>query len=904
MRTPIPQRPARWLGLSSLVLAAILLVLALAPREAAGRPDGPAWLTLANGDDVRRLTRAGDTIWAATYAGGAVHWDARGGYRQYLYPQEGLASNDVRAVAVHDGHTWFATTRGLSALSASGQWTTYTTASTAGGLPSNDVTALASAPDGSLWVGAQQQWDGRAWGGGGVARLKDGAWQAYTPSEGLATTNVTDVAVTPSGQVWVVGQPYRVWVPPTDVAPGYWQANGGGASVFDGQRWIAFQRQDDDPSALPNTNVVWAVSVDTAGRAWFATSAGLLMLGPQGWRSWRVTGGAPAANPVTAVAAAPDGRVWMAVTDPSGIGLSLTILDPRGTPDDPADDSLINIPSTQFPARTVQAILPVEAGGDGGAWLGLRDASGNGGGVVRVDAAGAVRETRQTVGLRSNYISALGAGPDGSLWVGTGAVEQRGKGRGLSILGPDGSWSHYDSTGYLNPPVATLSRAGSRGDTFLYVPWTDEASVQAALPSQRFVVGAAVTQYTYSAFYPLGNEGLLVISPSLAADTPAGAALTPVVQTVGSNDIAAITFDRDGAAWVAARGGRLKPDLSDYADGGLSRYTLSSGGPIGYPRENWKLYRAQPQGLVTNDLSAVAAAPDGRIWAGTGSLRDGIGQGLAVLDPRSGVWSHYGALDGLGSNVVTGVVAAPEGDVWIATGPYWLEGDRYPGGVALWRNGAWMTWRSDDSRLLADYGDVRTIGRDRRGGIWVGAWHYDGPDLLADWPAVSATANRFAGGEWAPWSLPRDGWVSAIASGPDGRLWLGTSRGGADPDLAVGGVWVWNNGDWLRLSIEAGLTDQDIQSITVDADGTVWIGTFDHGITRYSPSGAPLPTPTPSPTVTATATPTATLTATATPTATSTATPTVTPTIGPRNERVYLPSLSRGGPPPTPLPTP
>lgn len=916
---PLAPRPPR-----SRVLVGVLLVAALAwslasgPRTVAGPTVSPSWLTIANGDDVRSLTRIGGSVWAATYAGGAVRWDDSGGYRQYLYPQDGLAANDVRDITAYEGQVWFATSRGVSSLSADGTWQTFTTASTAGGLPSDDVTALAVGADGSLWVGTRQRWDGREWTGGGVARRLGNTWQATTPAGGLATANVTDIVVSPDGDVWVVGQPYRVWAPPTDVAPGFWQANGGGASVLANGRWTTYQRDDEDPTALPNSNVFWAVSVDTDGRVWFGTSAGLLMVGASGWRHWTITGGAPAANPVTAVAATQDGRVWLAVTDPGGTGLSLTALDTRGTPDDVADDLLTNIPSTQLPASTVQAILPE---GPAALWLGLRDSNGIGGGLARVNDQGVAQETRRTAGLRSNSISALATAPDGSLWVGTGAAEMWGKGRGLHILAPDGSWSFTDSAGYLGTPATTLRQAASRGSTFVHVPWPDAATAQAALPSNLFVLGNQPTRYTVLDFYPLGGEGLLLISPGVVADTPLGTPLVPVIQTVGSNDIAAITFDASGAAWVAARGERLKPDLSDYADGGLSRYTLPTtpGGPVGYPRENWKLYRARAGGLPTNNLSAVAAAPDGRIWVGTGSLRNGLGAGLAVLDPRFETWGAYGALDGLGSNVVTGVVAAPEGDVWAATAPYWLGGDRYPGGVALLRGRQWTTWQADDSRLLADYGDVRAIGRDLRGGIWVGAWHYDGPSLLTDWPVVAATANRYAGGEWAAWAFPRDGWVTSIAGGPDGRLWLGTSRGGYELDLAAGGVWVWDKVNWVRMGVEAGLADADIQSIAVAADGAVWVGTLDHGISRYSPSGAP---PTPTVTATATGTPPPPPPSTSTPTATATSsplaatpspsatptvtlTPTVTPTptttatAGPRTPWLYLPHLMKGEAPPT-----
>ena len=87
---------------------------------------------------------------------------------------------------------------------------------------------------------------------------------------------------------------------------------------------------------------------------------------------------------------------------------------------------------------------------------------------------------------------------------------------------------------------------------------------------------------------------------------------------------------------------------------------------------------------------------------------------------------------------------------------------------------------------------------------------------------VQAAANRFAGGEWASWTFPRDGWVNAIASGADGRLWVGTSRGGFEPDPSAGGLWVWDRVSWTQVDTSVGLADNDIQAIA--ADGSQCVG--------------------------------------------------------------------------------
>ena len=59
----------------------------------------------------------------------------------------------------------------MARLDKDGHWQNYTTDSTQGGLPHDNVGPLTLGADGSLWVGTD----------GGVARLdKDGHWQTYS----------------------------------------------------------------------------------------------------------------------------------------------------------------------------------------------------------------------------------------------------------------------------------------------------------------------------------------------------------------------------------------------------------------------------------------------------------------------------------------------------------------------------------------------------------------------------------------------------------------------------------------------------------------------------------------------------------------------------------------------------
>ncbi|MBV8592183.1 MAG: hypothetical protein JO212_19370, partial [Acetobacteraceae bacterium] len=71
-----------------------------------------------------------------------------------------------------DGSLWAGTEGGLARLDKEGHWQTYSKASTQGGLPDDEVLALAVGADGALWAGTHS---------GGLARLdKAGHWQTYS----------------------------------------------------------------------------------------------------------------------------------------------------------------------------------------------------------------------------------------------------------------------------------------------------------------------------------------------------------------------------------------------------------------------------------------------------------------------------------------------------------------------------------------------------------------------------------------------------------------------------------------------------------------------------------------------------------------------------------------------------
>jgi len=132
---------ARWFSLLSLVIILLLLLPGgVWPTAVQSRPvalmnqtnqappgnaamlapqsDG-AWINYTNGNEVNALAVEGDYVWAGT-TGGVVRWNRTDGSYVKYTTADGLAHNEVEAIAVDGaGHLWFGTPLGVSEFDGS-----------------------------------------------------------------------------------------------------------------------------------------------------------------------------------------------------------------------------------------------------------------------------------------------------------------------------------------------------------------------------------------------------------------------------------------------------------------------------------------------------------------------------------------------------------------------------------------------------------------------------------------------------------------------------------------------------------------------------------------------------------------------------------------------------------------
>lgn len=892
-------------GLIASIAVARSTASVVAQGTAKPLPQG-AWTTFAHGNDILSLAWDVDVLWAGARAGGLVRW-RDGSSVQYLRPQDPIGGNTVRDIAIGtDGRVWLATEGGLSVLfdnetpsKADDVWFTYTSANTAGGLPSDDVRAVAV--DGTtIWVGTAQTWDriaGTHTGGGlarldtkGTASVNDDAWakvytfdNTYVKSPvgddklGLVSDNIEDVAVTSQGNVWVATSPHwkleqeRVG----DQAPVQrWTRMHGGLSYLDTKKtWDtaddAWTANSCESKEVTVTCTVQSLGIDPQGYVWAGIGGrGVLWFkGDQGTIpdevSRRFSSQGESGYPlrfVDDIAFGPASdpalvnTVWMATRD-SG----LVVLNHKFTLANRNDD-VWNLghdaPFTSADGLSRDRVQAVALGG-GRAWVGTGPYTGGAGGISPFDPVNLTfaAPLMTSSAPATNFIASLAVGAPGTrwanhVWIGTGSRAQRRFGAGAIDLDTNGTWPTDDDVWTTNSAIST--------DSDKAPPWT-----------------------------------------GLAGD-----------------NVLAVAADGD-RVWFGSIESTWDGKNKRYQDGGLAVYDGTSW------TARTPYNTGTPAGLRDASVSAVARGCAGDLWVGTGNPWDAYGEGIDVLTPGNSVhviaqdkWTAHNyiskAVDGLPSKNITGIavncaakkvgvaaahhVRAPDG-----TTP---GGSLVGGGVALF-DLVTSTWKRYDTRhgfvsykdgeLLAEANSV-AVADD--GALYGGAYGTNDTStakLVNEKPYWPAVLNTLVDPTWTNKVFERSGAVSAIAIDGQGRLWVGTSRGGMARESASpenwrdgpdpGGLFVFDGAEWHTLDTAgAGLPSNDISAIAIGADGTVWIGTEGWGLARFAP-GAPAPTTTPTvrttpgtsfPTSTATATIEATPTPLVTPPASGTA-PTATP---------------------------
>ncbi len=589
---------------------------------------------------------------------------------RHLTGDDGLAASDVHAVAQDPaGYMWIATDGGLQRYDGY-RFVAYThDPRDPASLAENLVTALAFAPDGSLWIGTQ-----------------DSGLDHLLPGGTGFTHHVHDVGKTTS-----VGDD-QVFALLFDRLGRLWVGTDHGLDRMDSTD-TAFHHYATH-STQPNGERILSLYEENDGRIWVGTDHGVFYYDPGKDTLMRLasTGGTAAGRaaltdaPVNAFCRSRDGLLWI------GTEHGLAVL---------SDDSVLRgfylgKPGDEDALQSEHVRGIIEAAG-GGMWIITLH-----GGLSRLDETSGrfttYRHDPTDAGsLADDDLRSLYRDRTGLLWIasytsGVDIYNPRTRAFGYyrahegNGLASDIVWSVYKDKAAnlwvgsikgltrLDPERRHYTQydlkdrpASAQDDRVVNVVYGDrqgtlwvgtDYSLARYIPARdafefRPLVGAHGDPYQTSV-----NALLEDHAERLWVGTQNGLVLfdraTGTVQkrflpdahrpgSLPSGLVTDLCETRDGDLWVATSSGLARFDgrgdtFRIYSEAADSRYSLGS-----------------------DNVLACLTDRDGGLWIGTDN-------GLDKLDTKSGLVHHYGVADGLPDPTVLSMLQDDHGDLWIATG--------------------------------------------------------------------------------------------------------------------------------------------------------------------------------------------------------------------------------------------
>jgi ligand-binding sensor domain-containing protein len=594
----------------------------------------------------------------------------------------------------------------------------------------NDVYDLSFAPDDTLWATTD----------GGLVH-----WDLTTSTYTRYLIDARDVAVAPDGTLWL--------------------ATAHGLCHFTAGACRNYTRAD----GLMH-DAVRAVAVTGDGVVWAGTETGVGHFNGSSWKSY------PSPTPIENLALAADGAVWVATA--AGVG--------RYNPSH--DDWTTYAEADGLPDS--HALL-VATGPGGEVWTYILWY-----GVYEFDG-----EMWQAVGeIPGGTVADVAFAADGTPWVGTiGGTHYPG---GVLVYRQGETWADVTTAQGLMSiravapgPAGTIAASTNLG---LGIYQGDEWRLLKDGPTSDRVTSVAVTP-DGATWFAFGDRSVT---------TPGGGLSRFDGQEweyfLGDSEVNALAVAPDGSLWAGMDTGVVRFDGHD-----------------------WDVV-AECQSFTDCGVLDIAFTTDGATWvANSFSVAR-----LADLSGTAGdgqSWTRY-------EKLVSALVAAPDGGIWM-NGWEGSQGSNY---VAHYDGANWTTYRSADAfpgrfAVGAATDDGRVWGIVPGKGLASFTYPIGGSGAGSAWTDSQA---------WTFYTPPEGvSLLSVVTVAPDGALWLTTEDGVArfDPAAGLTGDDAPDPGlAWTIYTSEDGLINY-YHAIAFGPDGEMWFGT-----TRFQPAEAAVP-PTPAP---------------------------------------------------------
>jgi ligand-binding sensor domain-containing protein len=195
-----------------------------------------------------------------------------------------------------------------------------------------------------------------------------------------------------------------------------------------------------------------------------------------------------------------------------------------------------------------------------------------------------------------------------------------------------------------------------------------------------------------------------------------------------------------------------------------------------------------------------------------------------------GAQSHFTTADGLPGDNITALTIGGDGGLWVGTDT----------GLVYHHPDDEVTWRNFTDYIPSPY--VTKLYTDPDGQIWIGTAATDDRPAGVAWGGDGFISGMWLAGTDLPEALqpvqdsiagypfpPETSSIAAFATDAEGNLWVGTWNGG---------LWRFTPGaaEWQAFDGTDGAPSSNVLTITADSDGTVWFGTWYDGLWGFHPA--------------------------------------------------------------------
>ncbi len=621
-----------------------------------------------------------------------------------------------------------------------------------------------------------------------ISPFKKGMWKHYDTLDGLADNDVTAIYRTSDGVMW-------------------FGTDGGGVSVYDGERFNTFTTQDGLAS-----NFVRSIYSTNDTTIWFATQGGVSRYDSARTND-RMTftnlteKEGLVHNDVRTIYQTTDGMLWFGTAGGVSRYNGKEFVDLTGE-DGLSHDHIHAI------CQTSDRVL----------WFAT-----HGSGVFGYDGKEIIKQLTEKKGLVDNHVHSIYTTPDNKLWFGTEG--------GVSVYDGSRFIAHFtEKDGLVGTPVSAICQ-DSVGMMWFGTP------AGASRYDEKTVV-------SFTAADGLKHNSVATIYPAPDGKIWFGTNGGGVSTYDGNGFISFTTADGLASNWIHDIHQVPKEAIWFGTSDGASRYDLQ---PVpGTDGSRFVNFTTQ-EGLANNTVRAIQHDADGKIWFGTDS-------GISQYDPTHHTggrqFVHLTTQDGLINDTVKAIHRTSDGEMWFGT----------DGGVSSYNGEQFFNLTIRDG--LVD-NRVHAICDRSDGTLWFGTYggvsrYYptvrEGENRFINFISAEGLPSHFVndllptpdGTMWFATyggvsrynaSPPSDGVpfvnftitdglvdneVNTLYRTADGVMWFGTD----------GGISMYDGVAWSSLGTWEGLVFPNITAILEDTNGFLWFGTTE-GITRYRRSTVP-----------------------------------------------------------------